>query len=448
MTHPLWTKTLAIINQDPGLPVISKLLNTTTLLEIKDGRVVASCPNPGARLFLESRRAQIETILSGLEKNPISVVFVVSQKGHRSRPRPLFDSLPASAEPAEGEKENTKDSFFSRFTFKNFAVSSTNQIAYAAAQAVSENPGSSYNPLFIYGGVGVGKTHLAHAIINQIRQGAPAKKTLFCSSEEFTNDLIEQIRGKNTAAFRQKYRLVDVLVVDDVQFIAGKNAVQEEFYHTFNSIIKNAGQIILTSDQAPAEIKRLEDRLRSRFSGGLTIDIQPPGFELRAAILLIKARERQIDIDLDTAKLIADQTRDTRELEGRLVSFYARSLETGLPITREEVLKEAAEKQRAVATTTSPHQLIRLVCSYYQLPVSLVKSGSRKERLSRARQMIMYLLRVVLRLTYGEIAGLLNRKDHTTIIHGADKITALSIKDAGVRAELDKIIASFSYPQR
>ncbi len=206
----------------------------------------------------------------------------------------------------------------SDFTFEHFAVSSTNEMAYAAAQAVSKNPGKMYHLLFLYGGVGVGKTHLMQAVGHRMLEKNPESKVIYCSGEQFTNEIIEAIRYKTTAEFRKKYRPTEALLIDDIQFIGGKEKVQEEFFHTFNAIHQEGGQIVMTSDKLPKEIAGLEDRLRSRFEGGLTIDIQKPSFELRAAIALIKAKAWEMDLPMEVAQLVAANVEDTRELEGVL----------------------------------------------------------------------------------------------------------------------------------
>jgi chromosomal replication initiator protein len=329
-----------------------------------------------------------------------------------------------------------------KYTFDNFAVFSTNQVAFAAAQAVADNPGTSYNPLFFYGGVGVGKTHLAQSVARTILQKNPEKKVFFCPGDQFMNELVEGIREKTMAKFRRKYRNLDFFIVDDVQFIAGKPSVQEELFHTFNTIVSNYGQIILTSDRPPAEIKSIEDRLRSRFSGGLIVDIQPPDFELRTAILTIKAREKNIGIDIEAAKIIAENISDTRALEGALLSIGAK-IWGKKEVIDLEVVEAYFGDQKVSAKPikkVSPQDVIKVVCSYYDIKSAQIKSPTRIEDVAKARQIIMYILREEFKLKLEEVAFILKRKDHTTIIHGVDKIQTLCMKDAVFKSEVDTII--------
>ncbi|MBI2034585.1 MAG: ATP-binding protein, partial [Candidatus Levybacteria bacterium] len=281
-------------------PVIYSLIKQLHPVELTEETIVLSCENQGFAYFLQKKIPTIEQRLSVFLHKKIRVEIVVVPK-KRVYEAPLLRFEPSI------EDVFKKSGLSGKFAFDNFAVSSSNQVAYAASQAVSNNIGHAYNPLFLYGGVGVGKTHLAQAVARKVLEADQNKKVLFCAGEHFTNELIEGIRNKNTSAFRKKYRRLDLLVIDDVQFIAGKNTVQEEFFHTFNAIVSSGNQIILTSDRPPIEIKNLEDRLRSRFSGGLIVDIQAPDFELRTAILLIKAKEKNIEIDIEIAKIIAEQ---------------------------------------------------------------------------------------------------------------------------------------------
>lgn len=415
-------------------PVLYSLLKQLKPVELTENRLTLSCNNQGFKFFLEKKTGEIENTLSQFSRKRISVSLIVAPSKKKQKDAPLLTFEPS-----------INDLFFraglhSKYNFDNFAVSSSNQVAYAAAQAVTENPGNAYNPLFLYGRVGVGKTHLAQAVARRLLEKNNEEKVFFCPGDQFTNELIESIREKSTPRFRRKYRKLGLFIVDDVQFIAGKRTVQEEFFHTFNSVISAGGQIILTSDKEPSEIKNLEDRLRSRFSGGLMVDIQQPDFELRTAILLIKAREKNIDIDIDAAKVIADYVSDTRSLEGMLLSLYAKVLGIKEKIDLESVDSFLSQKQKNTVTRVLPHEVVRTVCSFYNIKQSHLRGAIRTDNVALPRQIAMYILRHKLKMKLEEIAYYLKKKDHTTVIHAVDKISGLAAKDPAVRQELDAIL--------
>lgn len=424
-------------NNHPSPIFITILKKARVESENENGNLFVVCDNLGSKILLETKKKELEKSLTDFFKKKVVLNFFIKEKLiKKTKDIPLLKY--------EKEKQETvlRSGLSERFTFENYAVSSSNHLAHAAALAVSQRIGKMYNPLFIYGSVGVGKTHLAQAIANRVLENDLLKKVLFCSSETFVNDLVEVIRLKNTNFFRKKYRQLDLLVIDDIQFIAGKNAVQEEFFHTFNTIIMSGGQIVLTSDRPPQEINKLEDRLKSRFSGGLVVDIQKPDLELKIAILLIKAKERGVDIDIDSAELIVQNTDDTREIEGRLLELSAKALRENRKIDRLFVEREINQKNNKVIKRASPQQIIKTVCSFYGIRPSQIKGQNRKERIAFVRQIIMYLLRYNLKLKFEEIAFLLKRKDHTTIIHGYEKIASLLFKNQLLREEIDKITQS------
>ncbi len=326
-----------------------------------------------------------------------------------------------------------------RLTFENYAVSSSNEVAHAAAKTAAKKPGLVYHLVFIYGGVGVGKTHLMQATGHKIVEKNPDTALVYCSGEEFTNEIIEAIRNKSTAAFRQKYRKARALLLDDVQFIGGKEAVQEEFFHTFNAVHKEGGQVILTSDRLPSEIAGLEDRLRSRFEGGLTVDIQEPGFELRTAILLIKAQQMGMDLPMKVAQVIAANVESTRKLEGVLLRLNSEVVARKEPLTEELVTAllnkingEVAELRQRI----TPKQIVKKVADYYQLKVVEIKGGRRLRSVALPRQMVMYLLKKELQIPYKEIGRILGGRDHTTIMHGHDKVSKLLAKSEQLRVDI------------
>lgn len=417
-------------------PVIYPLLKHAIPVELTENKIVVSVDSQGAQEFLTKRSSEIETALFGHSQKKMGVEFVIKpSKKNRVNP-PLFSFEPSV------EDIFVKLGLNNKYNFNNFAVSSTNQVAYAASQAVVENPGSAYNPLFLYGGVGVGKTHLAQSVAKKILEGDKNKKIYFCPGDNFTNELIESIKEKTTSRFRRKYRYLNLLIVDDIQFIAGKNAVQEEFFHTFNAIVSAGGQIILTADRPPAAIKNLEDRLLSRFLGGLTVDIQPPDFELRSAILLIKAKEKNINIDIEAAKIIAEKTTDCRGLEGTLLSIYAKVLGIKEKVDLEAVEMFFSQNNEKGKKKINPVEVIKTVCSFYNIKQSHLKGPSRAESIAFYRQITMYLLEKELGLTLLEVAETVNRKDHTTALHAKQKVGNLILHDPNFKKEIDIITQS------
>ncbi|MGB9911485.1 MAG: chromosomal replication initiator protein DnaA [Microgenomates group bacterium] len=398
------------------------------------------CPNAFVSQTIENRYyGLIKDILDKLTDKKTSLVFLVRQKPKTTKitnekPAPLFEKPEEKSEVKEAIR---KAGLREDFTFDNFAVSSTNQMAYAAAQAVVKSPGKAYNPLFLYGGVGVGKTHLMQAIGNAILVKNPKTKLVYCTGEEFTNEIVEAIRQKTTDEFKRKYRNIKVLLVDDIQFIAGREKVQEEFFHTFNALWKVGGQIVLTSDRPPQEISRLEARLRSRFEGGLIVDIQEPDFELRTAILLIKAQQRNLNLPMDIAQLIAGNITSTRGLEGFLAKLINETETKKIPITQELVTAllgnvNGLSPQKYV----KPKEMISTVASHFNLKVSELLGSRRTKTIALARQVLMYLLRTDLKLPLEEIGKILGGRDHSTIIHGVEKITNLLPESEDLRVDI------------
>lgn len=445
-----WKSFIADLAQKNDSLVFIPLLKKTFLTETSDNQASLSCENLGTKIFLETKKKELEAGFSNWMGKTIAINLIIQKKTKKTQNinTPLIFEKNTNLNKENRFKSDLigfrKTGLQPGFTFDNFAVSSSNQIAYTAGLTVAKNISAVYNPLFIYGGVGVGKTHLTQAIGHKLLQKNNDRNVLYCTSEEFTNDLIECIKAKNTGQFRRKYRLLNALLIDDIQFIAGKNYIQEELYHTFNTIIKNRGQIVLTSDRPPKEISKLEDRLRSRFAGGLAIDIQKPDIELRSAILLIKAQDRNIEIDIEAAKLIAENVDDARELEGKLLEIYARLAKNHEKILPELIKNELAKKNEQISAKVFPQDVIKTVCSFYHVKPSQIKSSSRRESAALPRQIIMFILRNKLKLKYEETAFILKKKDHTTIMHGVEKITNLMVKNPVFKEEIDRIVNSLN----
>ena len=417
-------------------PVLYPLLKYAKIISIDDEKIVLSVVSSGPYDFLTKRVGEIEQQFFNFSQKKIKLDFIIKPPTKKNIIAPLLSFEPSI------EDIFVKAGLNKKYSIENFAVSTSNQVAYAAAQAVIENPGSAYNPLFLYGGVGVGKTHIAQSVAKKILEKERNKKIYFCPGDNFTNELIEAIRGKTTGRFRQKYRFLNLLIVDDIQFIAGKNAVQEEFFHTFNAIVSSGGQIILTADRPPNKIKNLEDRLLSRFLGGLTVDIQDPDFELRSAILLIKAKEKNINIDIEAVKIIAERITDCRGLEGALLSIYAKIFGVKEQIDLEDVEKFFSKDKTTSKKRVNPVDIIKTVCSFYDIKQSHLKGPSRAASIAFYRQITMYLLEKELGLTLIEVAELLNRRDHTTALHAKQKISNLILRDPNLKKEIDIITQS------
>jgi len=328
------------------------------------------------------------------------------------------------------------------YTFDTFAVSTTNEMAHAAAMAVSTQPGTAYNPLFIYGGVGVGKTHLMHAVGNNILKNNPEAKLLYCTGEDFTNEIVNAIQTKRAMFFKEKFRTVDILLIDDVQFIAGKNTVQEEFFHTFNTVTKRFGQVILTSDRPPQEIALLEDRIRSRFEAGLMVDIQQPSFELRTAIVLIKASSYLFTIPMNLAQIIASKVDSARKIEGLMKSIKSevelKHREISLELI-EDVLKIDNDTKAPRRIRVKPYDLIKTVADYYHIKQIAIRGKQRVKAIVRARHVAMYLMKEELQLPYMEIGRWFSNRDHTSAMHALKKIHADLTEDDDLRKEVNEI---------
>lgn len=423
-TQTLWQIVLSDMELQVSKAVFQTFFSQTRLLELTDKEAVIGCGQPLAINYLEkSYLPLIKKTLETYTKTDTRLILKsIPLQPRKNLEGPLFTSLRSPPLPSPPSIRLNPD-----YTFENFAVSSSNQMAYAAATAVAKTPGVSYNPLFLYGGTGVGKTHLMQGVAHQILKNKIQTKIIYATGEEFTNGIIEAIGSKTTVAFKKKYRHVNVLLIDDIQFIAGKNAVQEEFFHTFNSIQQVGGQIVLTSDRTPEEIEKLSERLRSRFEGGLTIDIGPPDFELRCAIVLIKAKQRGVEIPIELAKIMAANTENPRKLEGVLIRVLTESQTRKIPLDQDlvEAVLGKTIKETPRKNNVKPDEVVSVVASYFNIKISQLKSSRRDRSLSVPRQILYYILRSELNLPLMEIGRLLGGRDHTTILHGIRKVSEM-----------------------
>lgn len=357
---------------------------------------------------------------------------------------PAAPAEPQAKEPQARPQEAREGLILNpRYTFENFVVGPSNRHAYAYSQAVAESPGKAYNPLFIYGGVGLGKTHIMQAICHHLIHNKKPGSTKVCymPSEKFTNELIYAIQHHSTPAFRQKYRNLDILVIDDIYFIAGKESTQEEFFHTFNALYDAHKQIIISSDRPPKEISNLQDRLVSRFSWGLTIDIQPPDFETRVAILKKKVEREPVSVPDEVIFFIAQLIKtNIRELEGALIRTIAHSLLEEKPISLEltkEVLKDLLKEPQRLITVDF---IQRCVVEEFGISLQDLKTKRRNKNIVLPRQIAMYVSRELTDLSLPEIGAFFGGKDHTTVLHSCNKIKAVLIRDLTLKSRIERII--------
>lgn len=339
------------------------------------------------------------------------------------------------------EKNTVQENIDTNYTFNNFVVGPSNQLAHAACMAVAANPGKTYNPLFIYSGSGLGKTHLLHSIYHQCLKKNASLNVLYIQSESFTNELISSIRYQKMPSFRKKYRNIDVLLLDDIQFIAGKERTEEEFFHTFNSLFEIKKQIVVTSDKTPREIDNLEDRIRSRFEWGLIADIQPPDIETKVAIIQKKAASQNIRIANDVAFLLAENVKSNiRELEGFITRISAFSSLYGSDITvdfTKEILKDIIKfKEKEI----SPDVVIKEISKFFNIKLSDLKSKKKNASIVVPRQISMYILRHKTRLSFSEIGQFFGGKDHSTVIHAIKKVDYLLKEDENIKNSVDNIL--------
>ncbi len=430
----LWKSVLAEIELTASKATFQMLFRNTSLESVEEDVAVISGPSLMIVDMIQKKHgAQIKEILDRKTGKVLELRFLTNSRPPKQDSKadgPLFSS-PSISRPRPSRIKQD-------YTFESFAVSESNQLAYTAAQTVAANPGEKYNPVFLYGTVGVGKTHLMHAIANVIYEKNKGVNVLYLTTEEFTNEIVEAIKGKMTTQMRKKFRNVELLLLDDIQFLSGKQKVQEELFHTFNSLVEKGAQIVFTSDRPPSELKDIEARLASRFEGGLTVDIEPPDFELRTAILLMKSEEKNLDLSIDMAKLVAQRIADTRALEGfllRLSSIKSMQPETEIS---EEMLLKLLGKKHDTPTSLKPDQIVETICDFYRIKATQLKGKRRDAALVRPRHVCMYLLKEA-GLTFVEIGNLLGGRDHTTVMHAVDKIQKQLAESEVTKEELGSI---------
>lgn len=426
----LWNSILSEVQVDVSTGTFLMYFKKTRLVSLDNNVATVRVPTFMVADQLEKKYlALLKSILDKKTGNTTSIIFthVGSAKPAKKDEGPLF-----AAKPVIEKFLNPR--IKEEYGFESLAVSDSNQLAYTASLAVSESPGKKYNPLFIYGAVGVGKTHLMHSIANKVLEKNPRAQILYLTTEEFTNEVVEAIMNKSTLNIRKKFRHTDLLLLDDIQFLAGKEKVQEELFHTFNALVDRGGQIVFSSDRPPSELKKIEARLASRFEGGLTVDISPPDFELRCAILLIKSRKHGIDLSPEFAKIIAERVVNTRALEGFLLKLITDAGTRNTPLTDVDIRRLLGEKVEA--KFLHPDNVIDAVCAFYNIKATQIKGERRDSIFVKPRQVCMFLLKTDLHLPHKEIGNLLGGRDHTTIMHGVDKIEGLLKTEARLGEEL------------
>lgn len=448
--NALWQSVLGEIELSVSHATFTTWYKNTELVSQTDDEVVIAVPNIFAKKQFEVKFNDV--IKSVLEKNGVSpskitYTIIVSGKKTRINRETTLDSssMPATTTtlpPALSFKPSSatpSGNLNPRYTFDNFIVGSSNDLAYTASQAVAANPGMKYNPLYLYGGVGLGKTHLMQAVGNEIMKQNPSARVLYISSETFVNEFLDHIRFKKKG-FADKYRNTDVLIVDDMQFIANKEKTQEEFFHTFNFLHQNNKQIIISSDKPPRSIPTLTERLRSRFEMGMTIDVQMPDFETRCAILEAKASLSGVELNRETVEYLATNIKtNIRELEGALNQLLAYAELHGIEpdISTAEGLLGNVRRSRPQHLTSK--QIIDRTAKHFQIPIDEICSQKRDKHIVVPRQIAMYLLRSELHLSFPKIAGELGRKDHTTAIHSVEKIEKAIKLDFVIREQVASI---------
>jgi chromosomal replication initiator protein len=426
----LWSRLIAALEGKVPPAALESWVRPCRLIQLEGDHLRIAAPNKYTRDWLyehhaDALQAAARAVLGGnpqisveIDRDPVS-------------PEPL-PAPPAGTLPTTG--------LSTRYTFESFVIGNSNQFAQAACEAVAELPSRAYNPLFIYGGVGLGKTHLLHAVGHQIAKLYPHLRLVYLSSERFTNDLINAIRYDRTAEFRAKYRTIDLLLIDDIQFISGKERTQEEFFHTFNDLYEARKQIVVSSDAAPKEIPELEERLRSRFEWGLIADIQPPDFETRVAILKKKAETERVRLPDDVAYLIASRIKaNIREIEGsltRMIAFCSLSgREMSVDLAQEVLADLWGEEEKII----SIEQIQRKVAEHFSIKLSDMRAQNRAKSVAFPRQIAMYLSRQLTHASLSDIGRAFGGKDHTTVLHAVSKLQALVQEDPKLKQTIDTL---------
>jgi len=434
--HNIWNEVLNLMKVELTEVSFNTWLKTIEPISLSSDKIILAAPNEFTKGILVGRYLNlIKNAVKHVTKKDFDIQFIIPGEEYSL-------NVGQSVVQENVVENNQRAQLNPKYTFDTFVIGNSNRFAHAASLAVAEAPAQAYNPLFIYGGVGLGKTHLMHAIGHYILNQNPSSKVVYVSSEKFTNELINSIREYRNEEFRNKYRNVDVLLIDDIQFIAGKEGTQEEFFHTFNALHEANKQIIISSDRPPKEIPTLEDRLRSRFEWGLIADIQPPDLETRIAILRKKANVENIKVNDDVMLYIASKIESNiRELEGALIRVVAYSSLTNSEVTvelAEEALKDILSSNKAVEITVD--SIKEIVSKYFKIKIEDFNSKKRTRAIAYPRQIAMYLTRELTDLSLPKIGDEFGGRDHTTVIHAYDKVTADMKKNPDLKRKIEDMI--------
>lgn len=445
VSSEIWQSALTALERKFSKPIFEMWIKPLRLVSLTGDELLLAVQNNFARDWVENRlKGQIVEVLAEVFGMGVQLQFIVvpetAETGHG--PAPAAPVAPA----VRAQNDFRPGNLNSRYTFEEFVIGNSNRFAHAAAQAVAAAPARAYNPLFLYGGVGLGKTHLMHAIGHRVLQDNPDANVVYVSSEKFTNEFIIAVQNNKTVEFRNKYRQVDVLLIDDIQFLEGKEGTQEEFFHTFNALHESGRQLVISSDRPPKEIQTLENRLRSRFEWGLLTDIQPPDLETREAILRKKAESEKIPVPDEVTSFIAKVIpSNIRELEGALIRVVAFSSLTKSPITVDlaaEVLKNAVAQAPLRRVTIA--SIKEKIAKAHGLTVKEMDNHRRDQRVAAPRQIAMYVCTELTDCSLPHIAREFNKKDHTTVMYARDKVKEQMERDPEFRSKVRSVLATIT----
>ena len=382
--------------------------------------------------------AEFKTLASGVNHVEVQIAKALAQR--TDRPHRMSEQKPVEKTPSKDKSYDLSAGLDPRYTFANFVVGKPNELAFAVARRTAESEKVAFNPLFLYGGVGLGKTHLMHAIAWHIRQQNPARKVMYLSAEKFMNRFVQALRFRDTISFKEQFRSVDVLMIDDVQFISGKESTQEEFFHTFNALVEDGRQVIVSADKSPTDLEGMEERLRSRLGWGMVADIHPADYELRLGILQSKAEQAQVEISDKVLEFMAHRiVSNVRELEGALNRILAHAMLIGREITIDSTADLLADLLRASSRQISVDVIQKRVAAHYGVRVSEMFSARRARNIARPRQIAMYLAKNLTSLSYPEIGRQFGGRDHTTVMHAVKTIENLMKSDAQLSEDVELI---------